>query len=171
MACCSSARQPPDCRLARQKPHRPIQVRENPFPMDNSRDLKLQESKGFAVKKFEVRTDFRAMTSRETGGRFAPTAIRLRAVRRASHAPERRAFAELLGISVSRLSNYENGFPIPGDIQRKIIEAFPWVSRSFLMDGDERTLTGIWLQRLLPLVAEESDTTLPRSRSSARSSR
>lgn len=111
------------------------------------------------------------MSNRETGGRFAPTAIRLRAVRRASHVPDRKFFAEFLGITLSRLSNFENGFPISGEVQAKIIEKLPWVSRSYLMDGDEKTITGVWLQRLLPLVAEESDTTLPRSRSSAKSGR
>jgi hypothetical protein len=105
------------------------------------------------------------MSSRETGGRFAPTAIRLRAVRRASYAKDRKAFADSLGITVSRLSNAENGFPISRDLQNKIVEKYPWVTRSWLMDNDERSLTGATLQRLLPLVAEESDTTAPRTRS------
>ncbi len=111
------------------------------------------------------------MNSRENGGRFAPTAIRLRAIRRASHVPERKDFADFLGITVSRLSNFENGFPISNDVQNKIVEKLPWATRSYLMDGNEGSLTGIWLQRLLPLVAEESDTTLPRSRSRASSAR
>lgn len=112
-----------------------------------------------------------AMTSRETGGRFAPTAVRLRAIRRASHVPDRKFFADFLGITVSRLSNFENGFPIGRDAQNKIVEKFPWVSRGYLMDGDQGSLTVATLQRLLPLVAEESDTTLPRSRSRASSGR
>lgn len=112
---------------------------------------------------------FKAMNSRHPLGRFAPTAIRLRAIRRASHAVIPKDFADLLGITVSRLSNFENGYPISPPIQLKIVEKLPWASRSYLMDGDERTLSGIWLQRLLPLVAEESDTTLPRSRSRASS--
>ena len=111
------------------------------------------------------------MTTRETGGRFTPTAIRLRAIRRASHVPDRKFFADFLGITVSRLSNFENGFPISRDVQNKIVEKFPWVSRSYLMDGDEASLTGATLQRLIPFVAEESDTTLPRSRAKAGSAR
>lgn len=111
------------------------------------------------------------MTSRESGGRLAPTAIRLRAIRRASHKPERKHFAEFLGITISRLSNAENGFPISREVQNKIVEKLPWVSRSYLMDGDEGSLTGATLQRLLPLVAEESVTTFPKPRSKAASGR
>lgn len=105
------------------------------------------------------------MSGRETGGKFAPTAIRVRAIRRASIAPTRKGFADFLGITVSRLSNVENGFPLGRDLQNKIVEKCPWVSRSYLVDGDEASLTGATLQRLLPFVAEESDTTVPRSRS------
>lgn len=133
--------------------------------------LKLQGPKSFAAKQFEIGAKFRPMSSRETGGRFAPTAIRLRAIRRASHVPDRKFFADFLGITLSRLSNFENGFPISREVQDKIVQKFPWVSRSYLMDGDQASLTGVTLQRLLPLVAEESDTTLPRSRSSAKVSR
>jgi hypothetical protein len=134
-----------------------------------STDLKLQESNIFAAKKIENRPRSLTMSNRETGGRFAPTAIRLRAIRRASHVPTRYAFAEFLGITVSRLSNAENGFAIGRDMQDKIISKFPWISRSYLIDGDQASLTGATLQRLLPLVAEESDTTLPRSRSRTKS--
>lgn len=111
------------------------------------------------------------MNSRETGGRFAPTAIRLRAIRRASHAPDRKTFAEFLNFTVPRLANLENGFPIGRDAQDKIVEKLPWITRGYLMDGDQGSLTGATLQRLLPLVVEESDTTLPRSRSKASSGR
>lgn len=107
------------------------------------------------------------MSTRETGGRYAPTAVRLRAVRRASHCPQRKDFAAFLGITLSRLSNMENGFPISRDVQNRIVEKLPWVSRSFLIDGDQNSLTGATLQRLLPLVAEESDTTTAESRSGA----
>lgn len=104
------------------------------------------------------------MGTQETGGRFAPTAIRMRAVRRASPYPDRQDFAKFLGITVPRLSNIENGFPLSRDVQDRVIAKMPWVSRSWLMDNDEGSLTGIALQRLAPLVTEESDTTVPRSR-------
>lgn len=105
------------------------------------------------------------MASQETGGRFAPTAIRLRVARRSSPYPERKDFADFLGITVSRLSNIENGFPLSRDVQDRVIAKLPWISRSWLVDGNEGSLTGSTLQRLAPLVAEESDTTTPRSRS------
>jgi hypothetical protein len=91
----------------------------------------------------------------------------MRAVRRASAYPSRKDFADFLGITGPRLSNIENGFPISNDVQNRVIAKMPWVSRGWLMDGDEASLTGATLQRLAPLVAEESDTTAPRSRSKA----
>lgn len=132
--------------------------------------LKLQAPNSFVTKIFEIKALSRSMTGTGKGGRFAPTAIRLRAVRRASVHPERKAFAEFLGITVPRLSNIENGHPLSRDVQDRVIAKMPWIARSWLVDGDEGALTGTWLQRLLPLVAEESDTTAPRSRSRGRSS-
>jgi hypothetical protein len=108
---------------------------------------------------------------RITGGRFAPTAIRMRAVRRASLYPERQDFAKFLGITVTRLANIENGFPLSRNVQDRVIAKMPWISRSWLMDDNQGTLSAIALQRLAPLVAEESDTTLPRSRSKGVSGR
>lgn len=105
------------------------------------------------------------MTAPKRGGRFAPTAIRLRAIRRASAHPTPELFCNFLGIERSRLSNAENGYPISRMLQDIIVEKMPWVSRTYLMDGDERALSGFTIQRLAPLVAEESDTTVPRRRS------
>lgn len=107
------------------------------------------------------------MSKEETGGRFAPTAIRLRAVRRMSPHPTRRAFADFLGITLSRLSNFENGFPISRDMENRLAAHLPWISIDFIRHGKEDVLTGVVLQRLKPLIEEESDTTVPRSRSRA----
>lgn len=131
----------------------------------NSNFLKLQAPNSFDTKKFEIEAISGSMSTPETGGRFAPTAIRMRAVRRASAYPLRKDFANFLGITVPSLSNFENGYPISRGVQDRVIAKMPWVTRSWLMDGDEGSLTGATLQRLAPLVAEESDTTLPRSRS------
>lgn len=110
------------------------------------------------------------MSARETGGRFTPTAIRMRAIRRASSHPTPAAFSQFLGITVSRLSNVENGYAIGRGLQNIIVEKLPWISRSYLLDGDERTISGFTAQRLAPFIEEESDTTRARSpRSSARS--
>ncbi|RZN19489.1 hypothetical protein CWO90_35250 [Bradyrhizobium sp. Leo121] len=93
----------------------------------------------------------------------------MRAIRRASAYPTPKAFAEFLGITVTRLSNVENGLPISRMLQDIIVAKMPWISRSYLMDGDEDALTGFTLQKLAPLLAEESDTTVPRRRSPSHS--
>lgn len=130
-----------------------------------SNSLKLQEPNSFGSKEFEFNAPYRSMAGRETGGRFAPTAIRLRAVRLASAYPARKDFAKFLGITVPRLSNIENGHPLSRDVQNRVIAKMPWVGRGWLVDGDEGVLTATALQRLAPLVAAESDTTVPRTRS------
>lgn len=89
----------------------------------------------------------------------------MRAIRRASAYPTPEMFCNFLGITRSRLSNVENGFPIGRQLQDIIVQKMPWISRSYLMDGNEDALTGFTLQKLAPLLAEESDTTVPRSRS------
>jgi hypothetical protein len=93
----------------------------------------------------------------------------MRAIRRASAYPIPQAFAEFLGITVSNLSNIENGYSISTAVQDKVVKKLPWISRSYLMDGDENALTGFTLQKLAPLLAEESDITAPRRRSPSRS--
>ncbi len=139
--------------------------------MTISTSLKLQEPNSFATKKIETEASSRSMGKREPDARFAPTAIRLRALRRASAYPDRAAFATFLGITLSRLSNVENGYPISRLLENRIVQKMPWVSGDWLQRGNEALLTGAVLQRLLPLVTEESDTTLPRSRSKGGSGR
>lgn len=138
--------------------------------MLNSNSLNLQASNSLDTKIFEIGAISRPM-GKETGGRFAPTAIRLRAVRRASPHPAPKDFAEFLGITVTRLSNIENGHPLSRDVQNRVIDKMPWIARSWLVDNDEGSLSGTALQRLAPLVAEESDTTTPRSRSKGSAAR
>lgn len=137
--------------------------------MTNSNLLKLQAPKRLVSKKIEFGAVSRAMSGRETGGRFAPTAIRARAIRRSSAYPGRQAFADFLGISINTLSNIENGYPISRGVQDLIVQKMPTISRSYLVDGNEDALTGFTLQKLRPLLAEESDTTAPRSRSRSKS--
>lgn len=127
--------------------------------------LELQAPNSFDTKEFENGASSLTMSSPETGGRFAPTAIRMRAVRRASAYPSRKDFADFLGITIPRLSNIENGFPISRDVQNRVSAKLPWVSMDWLLYGSEGNLTTATVQRLTPLVVEESDTTLPRSRS------
>jgi len=107
------------------------------------------------------------MSDKGRTGRFAPTAVRMRAIRRLTAYPAPKDFCDFLGITLSRLSNVENGFPISRQLQDIIVAKIPTVSRSYLMDGNEDALTGFTLQKLRPLLEEESDTTRPRSRSRA----
>jgi hypothetical protein len=137
----------------------------------NSNSLKLQAPNSFATKKFELGAVSRTMGNKETGGRFAPTAIRLRALRRSSAYPERRDFAKFIGITYPNLSNLENGFPISRAVENLVIAKMPWISAEWLIRGNDQFLSPVVAQRLAPLVAEESDTTLPRSRSRAKSGR
>jgi hypothetical protein len=137
----------------------------------NSNSLNLQAPNIFDTKKLELGASSIPMAGKESGGRFKPTAIRMRAARRASAYPARQDFAKFLGITTPALSNFENGFPLSSGVQDRVIAKMPWISRSWLVDGDEASLTGATLQRLAPLVAEESDTTTPRSRSKGSSGR
>jgi hypothetical protein len=135
--------------------------------MDISNSLKLQEPKKCCTKYFEFGALFHPMTDNVSGGRFAPTAIRMRAIRRASAHPTPEAFCNFLGISRSRLSNVEGGHPIGRQLQDIIVSKLPWISRGYLMDGDESAITSFTAQKLAPLLAEESDTTRSRSPRSA----
>ncbi len=133
--------------------------------------LTLQATKNIATKKLETGNIIVPMNGTETGGRFAPTAIRMRVVRRASAYPRPEDFCKFLGITRTRLSNAENGFPISTGLARIVVTKMPWISLDWLLFGKEDGLAGAVLQRLLPLVAEESDTTMPRSRSKSASGR
>lgn len=139
--------------------------------MTISNSLKLQEPNSFDIKEIEFGAPSGVMAGKESGGRFAPTAIRMRAIRRASAYAERLAFAEFLGITRSSLANFENGFPISTGLQNRIAKKLPWVSMDWLLNGREDGLSGAKLQDLRAFVAEESVTTTPRSRSKGTSCR
>lgn len=94
----------------------------------------------------------------------------MRAIRRASAYPSPQAFAGFLEVTVNTLSNIENGYPISTRVQNLLVKKLPWISRSYIMDGDESAITSFTAQKLAPLLAEESDTTAPRRRSVSRSS-
>jgi transcriptional regulator with XRE-family HTH domain len=105
------------------------------------------------------------MSNRETGGRFADTAIRIRALRRASQWPDRQSFSKNIGISDNTRANIENGLPLSNGTIDLIVRKLPWISSDWLRYGREDALSAAVSQRLAPLLAEERDTTRPRSRS------
>lgn len=139
--------------------------------MDNSNFLKIQYPNSFVSKKFEVGASSSPMNSRQSGGKFAGTAIRMRALRRASQWPERADFAKNIGITQSALSNFENGFPLSNGLIDMVVRKLPWISSDWLRYQREEALSAAIVQRLEPLLVEESDTTTPRSRSKGGSKR
>ena len=54
----------------------------------------------------------RDMAMRESGGKHSPTAVRLRLLRTVIYGETATAFAHRIGISMQRLNNMENGFPL-----------------------------------------------------------
>jgi hypothetical protein len=135
----------------------------------NSNSLKLQAPNSLDIKKFEIGAPSRPMSKkksyRQKGGYFADTAVRVRALRRASQWPDRPMFSKNIGISEGTRANIENGLPLSNLTIDLILRKLPWISSDWLRAGREDGLSTTVVQRLAPLLAEESDTTRPRSRS------
>jgi hypothetical protein len=82
----------------------------------------------------------RPMAIRESGGKHSPTAVRLRLLRSAIYGENATAFAARIGISVQRLANMENGFPLSLDVAKKIRASVPGLTTDWLFFADERAL-------------------------------
>lgn len=80
------------------------------------------------------------MATRESGGKHSPTAVRLRLLRTAIFAENTTAFARRVTISVQRLNNMENGFPLSLDVAKRIRASVPGITTDWLYFGDERAL-------------------------------
>lgn len=59
-------------------------------------------------------------------------------------------FTEVLGITKSRWSNVENGYPVSKDLADKLIRKFPGLTRDYIQEGEKRGLSLEMLQLLLP---------------------
>ena len=82
----------------------------------------------------------RLMAIREKGGRNSPTAQRLRLLRKAIFDDNNTAFAARVGISVQRMNNFENGFPLSLEVANRIRAVAPGITLDWLYHGDERAL-------------------------------
>lgn len=86
------------------------------------------------------RTYSRQMAIRQTGGKNNPVARRLRLLRDSLFGENNTRFANRVGISVARLSNFENGYPLSIDAANRIRAAVPGITLDWLYHGDERAL-------------------------------
>lgn len=101
--------------------------------------------------------------TKETGGKNSGTAKRLRQLRRAEGFTMASAFADKIGITASRLSNFEAGMPLSIDAAKKIVAKVPGMSLDWLYFGREDALPLALRQRLND-GAENGTTTSGRSK-------
>lgn len=90
----------------------------------------------------------RRMAVREKGGKWAEHAVRLRVLRCALFNEKSTAFAKRLKVSVQRINNMENGFPLSIDVANKIRLAAPGVTLDWLYHGSELAVPMEMLMKL-----------------------
>lgn len=106
------------------------------------------------------------MITQETGGKSLPTAKRIRQLREAEAYPTATAFAVKLGITISRLSNLENGYPLSIDVADRLVKTVPGLSLDWLYYGKEDGLSLSLRKRLQEVrgtAAKDGRTTRSRS--------
>lgn len=72
------------------------------------------------------------MAGKESGGRNAPTAVRMRRLREVLGYKTSLSFATYLGISPQRLNNVENGSPISSALSALICRKVPGMTEDWL---------------------------------------
>jgi transcriptional regulator with XRE-family HTH domain len=90
----------------------------------------------------------REMAIRQAGGKRNPVAQRLRLLRAAIFHENSTKFAARVGISIQRMNNFENGYPVPVEVANRIRAAAPGVTLDWLYHGDERALPVEMLNKL-----------------------
>jgi len=90
----------------------------------------------------------RDMAIRQKGGKHSPTAQRLRLLRSALFNEDCTQFAARINISVQRMNNFENGYPLSLEVASRIRAAVPGMSVDWLYWGDERALPAVMLDKL-----------------------
>lgn len=90
----------------------------------------------------------RRMAVKEKGGKWAPHSVRLRVLRIALFNEKSSDFARRLKVSVQRLNNMENGFPLSIDVANKIRLAAPGITLDWLYHGEERAVPMDMIMRL-----------------------
>jgi transcriptional regulator with XRE-family HTH domain len=73
---------------------------------------------------------------------------RMRAIRTAMGYKEQKTFAEALGITNTRWSNVENGYPVGKDVATTLCRTFPGLDRDYIEDGEVRGLSMEMLAKL-----------------------
>jgi hypothetical protein len=91
---------------------------------------------------------------RETGGREGPGARRLRLIRAAAGGDKPPVFAQRVGMTVTQLSNYENGIPISKNAAIRMANRIPGLTTDYILRGVESGLSVDFQRRLRE--AEES---------------
>jgi transcriptional regulator with XRE-family HTH domain len=88
------------------------------------------------------------MAIRQRGGPNHPVAKRVRLLREALFHEHCSAFGRRLGISVQRINNFENGYPLSLEVANRIRAPCPGLTLDWLYHGDERALPMDMVQRL-----------------------
>lgn len=101
----------------------------------NTTILYSQAQTLFDSERGQKRSFSAAMATKETGGKNAPLARRLRGLRKAIWGDNASAFAASLGISAARWSNFENGYPLSKEIAFKLVQIVPGLTLDWLYFG------------------------------------
>ena len=88
------------------------------------------------------------MSTPQSGGKDAPTAVRVRLVRTIERYGLQKDFADAIGITASRLANIENGFALSIDVAQKINDKFPMYTLDWLYNGKEEGLSAATRQAI-----------------------
>lgn len=96
---------------------------------------------------------YRAMGTRETGGREAPIAQRLRQLR-SVESDTSAAFAVRLRMSTQRWNNFENGYPLSREVAFTLVQTIPGLTLDWLYFGKLEGLTVDLARRLGELPSE-----------------
>ena len=96
----------------------------------------------------ESAANSRRMAIKQKGGKWAPLAVRLRVLRCALFDENSSQFAKRLKISVQRINNMENGFPLSIDVANKIRFIAPGMTLDWLYHGVELAVPMDMLMRL-----------------------
>ena len=85
---------------------------------------------------------------RETGGRESPGARRLRLIRMAEGGDKPAVWAQRVGMTVTQLSNYENGIPISKNAAIRMANRIEGLTTDYILRGVEAGLSVDFQRRL-----------------------
>jgi hypothetical protein len=94
------------------------------------------------------------MEEHESGGRHSPIARRLRVLRKAEGDARPVVWAKRVGWSISKLSNYESGYPLSKNAAIGLAKLIPGLTTDWLFLGREQGLSVDLLRRIEAAEAE-----------------